>query len=543
MPPTIETSGHPAPPRTLSTEVARRIRLVRPRSVWELRGFIESVLGFRMPARPVVRGHDSPLAYLEHAFFEDRLPRDAVVWAPRGGGKTQLGAIATLLDLLFKPGIQVRILAGSFEQASKMHRYLRRMLDSEVFADLVAGRLTGRHVELVNGSRVEVLSQSEASVRGQRVHKLRCDEVELFEPPLWEAAQLITRSGACGDTLVRGSIEALSTMHRPFGLMKQLVSEASATRPDEPPGTPAPHETGSLRGPGLGPLPGVRRVFRWSVLDVLERCPDARPCATCPLWPDCGGLAKSARGFLTIDDAIQQRRRVGEHVWRAEMLCLEPARGDSVYPEFDAATHVRSFTPEADGRMLRVDGAGEAARRVERWVGGIDFGIRSPTALLWGCLDERGELFIVDEFLMHNRVTEAVAMAAAAHGAACGWPRPAWLGADPAGNGVNEQTGRSTIAVWKSAGWPIRSRGSAVQEGIAAVRSRLRTADGGSRLFIHPRCRHLVQAMIEYHYPTHRPQSLEPVKDGHDHIADALRYLVLNLDASFEVHTRRYMPG
>ena len=39
-----------------------------------------------------------------------------------------------------------------------------------------------------------VLAQSQRSVRGLRVQKLRCDEVELFDPAVWEAAQLTTRS-------------------------------------------------------------------------------------------------------------------------------------------------------------------------------------------------------------------------------------------------------------------------------------------------------------------------------------------------------------
>ena len=65
-------------------------------------------------------------------------------------------------------------------------------------------------IQLVNGSRVEVLSQSERAVRGQRVHRLRCDEVELFDPAVWDAAQLVTRSGMCGNVQVHASIETLS---------------------------------------------------------------------------------------------------------------------------------------------------------------------------------------------------------------------------------------------------------------------------------------------------------------------------------------------
>ncbi|MDY7110250.1 MAG: hypothetical protein SYC29_16600, partial [Planctomycetota bacterium] len=191
--------------------IRRAVRLVRPETEDQLHAYIKTVLGFRMPRRPLIDGHDAPFEYISHAFFEDRLPRECVVWANRGGGKTQIGAIVTLLDMLFKPGIQVRILGGSLDQSSKMYGYLKQLLEDDVFRDLVAGRITGRMVSLVNGSAVEVLSQSERAVRGHRVHKLRCDEVELFEPEVWDAAQMVTRSGMCGDTFVRASIETLST--------------------------------------------------------------------------------------------------------------------------------------------------------------------------------------------------------------------------------------------------------------------------------------------------------------------------------------------
>ncbi|MCZ6543839.1 MAG: hypothetical protein O6768_09250, partial [Planctomycetota bacterium] len=87
--------------------VRRALRLVGPATSNQLHAYIRVVLGFDIPRSSLAPGNDAPFAYVEHAYFEDRLSRDCVVWANRGGGKTQLGAIATLLDMLFKPGIQV----------------------------------------------------------------------------------------------------------------------------------------------------------------------------------------------------------------------------------------------------------------------------------------------------------------------------------------------------------------------------------------------------------------------------------------------------
>ena len=145
-----------------------------------------------------MRWHQTPLDYLAHSFLEGcgqdaSAGGDAVIWACRGGGKTMLGAVATLLDLLFKPGIQVRILGGSFEQSEKMYGYLRSLVQRH-FDHLLAAPPTHRRLVLKNGARVDVLAQSDRSVRGQRVQKLRCDEIELFDPGVWQAAQLTTRS-------------------------------------------------------------------------------------------------------------------------------------------------------------------------------------------------------------------------------------------------------------------------------------------------------------------------------------------------------------
>jgi hypothetical protein len=494
-------------------ERRRTLRLLEPRSPDQLYAYITHILGFRMPRRPISPGSSAPFEYLCQAYFEDRQPRDLVVWANRGGGKTQLGAIATLLDMLFKPGIQIRILGGSFDQSSKMHQYLRRLLMNEVFADFVEGQFTGTHVQLVNGSRVEVLSQSQRAVRGQRVHKLRCDELELFEPDVWEAAQLVTRSGDCCGRYVHGSIEALSTMHLRHGLMQSLVEN-----PQQP-----------------------RRILRWNVLDVLERCPPQRSCESCALWIDCRGRAKNpaVNGFLRIDDAIAQIGRVGNATWQAEMLCAQPDSSDAVFPEFDSAVHV---IDEETEMKLRND---------YRIIAGIDFGYRAPTVLLWAALDERDCLTVIEEMVLREHTSEEFIAVAKQRMSERALPWPVWIGADPAGHSRNEQTGVSTIALWKRAGFAMRTRNLGIETGVMAVRRRLKRGDGAITLRIASRCPHLIEAVRHLHYPppgrgarrTSDPPTT-PVKDGHDHACDALRYMITNLDDSgHTTRQRTYLGG
>lgn len=502
-------SPRSVPVPTITTRPTTAAPWPTPGSPEALHRWIRTQLGISIARTSLLAGSCAPFDYLTHAFFEGRVPgaapgaqpaRDAVVWANRGGGKTFLGALATLLDLVFKPGIEVRILGGSLEQSRRMLEHLHRFTQSESIAPLVAGRFTRSRLRLTNGSRAEVLAQSHTSVRGTRVQKLRCDEVDLFDRQVWEAAQLTTRSLACpgpwGDT-VGGAVECLSTMHRPMGLMWDLV--ASAT-------------------PRSRPVPGAdRTLFRWGIVDALERCGPEEDCHACALQPECQGRAKDPQrqdaGHIARGDALAMKRRVSLAAWESEMLCLRPNRSHAVYPEFDASVHVsgeRSGQHAASGTL----------------VAGMDFGLRSPTVILWATVDDDGVVRITDEHVREgwtlDRHIERLHRA--------GRPKPAWIGIDPAGLSRNDQTGRSNATALRQAGLVVRARRTDLHAGIALVRARLQPASGGPRLFIHPRCSRLIECLQRYHYPQDRPESLDPVKDGHDHACDALRYLVINLD-------------
>ncbi len=516
----------------------------RPRTPDQLHLWLREHLEIDLPRESVIDGHTTPFAYVAWTFFDastepvvkgDPLAGvpDAVVWANRGGGKTFLGAVATTLDLLFSPGIEVRILAGSMDQAQRMHAHLRRFFAGAALAGLLDGRVTDKRLRLVNGSVVELLAQSQTSVRGTRVQRVRCDEVELFDPDVWDAVQLTTRSKTCGGRLVRGSIECLSTMHVPHGLMHRLVAEARE---------------------------GKRKLFKWGVVDVLDRCGTERPCGmqsepptvegreggavvalpvltsgtaarVCKLWEECRGRAKARAGnetgvgvgHVAIEDAIGMKGRVSRSVWEAEMLCLRPKRDDAVLPEFETKIHVVREVPGVEG-----DKADEARLR---WVGGMDFGYRSPAVVLWAAVDELGRVWVVDERVRKGQTVAEHAQAI--HKAI--WPRLAWIGADPAGNAVNEQTATSAVQVLRAAGHVVRTSRLPVARGLELIRQRLRPADQragevGPGLFIHERCKGLIESLERYHYPEKDAESTEPVKDGFDHAVDALRYMIQNLD-------------
>jgi hypothetical protein len=512
-----------------------------------LHAWLRTKLGFSISRRPLVAGHQAPFDYLCHAFFEGRIfgesagqpaswrSPDCIVWANRGGGKTWLGALATLLDLLFKPGIQVRILGGSLDQSLRMRASLCGFLEHDALAEVErhvgARRITIFHDrETRVKSIVEVLAASQTSVRGTRVQKLRCDEVDLFDPEVWEAAQLVTRSMPCEEgpwgKTIRGSVEALSTMHRPFGLMWTLVGPQEKRARERKVGRAEESMSRALRP-----------TFRWGVLDVLEFCTDEHTCSTCILYEECAGRAKTERapqsaGHIPVADAIAQKARVSRDTWESEMLCLRPSRGDTVYPAFDAATHV----------------VGDPVAPFERYIGGMDFGYRNEGALLLAGIDRDGGVTVLREFVRRGvRLDDYIAtLQRWLDTGVADRAKFEFLGVDPAGAAECQQSGASNIQILRDRGFKVRTCKSDIHRGVLTVRGRIDpTSDGAPagtppRLLVHHSCTRLIECLTRYKYNPDRPDDLNPMKDGHDHAPDALRYMIVNLDKSATATCEHY---
>jgi len=298
-----------APPNSMTTrEIAQWVEYHRAEgfdSPEELLTFIEVFWGVHIPRAKVCPDHTPPAEYIINSFFET--VRDSVCWANRGGGKTFNGALVTWLDSLFKSHCETKILGGSGEQSLRMYEQILSLL-TPPFQHLVDGEALRTRTHLVNGSNIQILTASTKSVRGPHPQKLRLDEIDEFEDRIYEAALLIPKS-AMG---IRASVQIYSTMHKAYGLMNRVVTEAA--------------ESGY-------------RIFKWCVFDVMEKC-TGRDCTICALQEDCQGRARNADGFYPIEDAISAKRKVSQQTWESEMLCRMPSQEGLIYKEFDISVHV-----------------------------------------------------------------------------------------------------------------------------------------------------------------------------------------------------------
>jgi len=472
-----------------------------PKDREELRRVVEDIFGITVPDAGMCPHHDTPMDYLQRSFFRQE---DLLVWASRGGGKTMLAAIATLLDGLFHSPADVLVLGGSFDQSDRLGDYIRAFLLKR--PELVEGRMTRERIRLVGGSQIRVVAQSQRAVRGHHVQKIRCDEVDLFNEDVWQAVQFATRSrlpdaradcrGRSAGRLVRGSIEVLSTLHRAGGLMHRLVQRVGA-------GDPRPATTGSQ-------TPAGYRMVRWCLWEVIERCPPSRSCADCLLADDCLGVARNGDGFFRIDDAIAIKARSSRSAWEAEMLCLGAQRDWLVFQEFSPARHVG------------------AARYVPEWplYRAVDFGYRSPLVCLWVQVSPDGRVIVIDEYVQTERPLTHHAAEMLRRD-----PGPVEMTyVDPAGRQRESTSGKACTEILQAGGIPCVWRASNIADGLELIRSVLAPAAGAGRLLIDPRCTRLIEAFGNYHYPP--PGSSadpeKPVKDGPDHLIDALRYFFVN---------------
>jgi hypothetical protein len=481
----------------MANRIYESLRRTRPITKQDLKNYIRVFLAIDVPDRRICPEHNSPIDYLWHSFncdFARPKPAngDCVVWANRSGGKTDLAAIATLLDCVFKPACQVRILAGSEDQAGRMYQYLTNFLYNG-FEKFLDGPVRKTGCKFLNGSAVDVLTQSQTSIRGQHFQKLRCDEVELFDPDIFNAAKFTTLSS----NNIIAAMESISTMHKPYGLMQKLVSSSISNQQSK-----------------------ISNLFKWCIWESIERCTD-RNCSTCPLWSDCAGKAKQAVGYLKIDDCITQMRRSSRAAWEAEMLCIKPNLENVVFDQFDPAIHVKHVDYDANLPMYR----------------SLDFGFANPFVCLWIQVDNEGVIRVIDEYV-RSRVTIDI------HAAELKNRTPGNVVAtfcDPAGAGANDVTGTSAVRELRSLGINVRYRRSGIAEGIELIRRAIHDGSGQSRLVVSPRCSRLIEALTCYHYPDTPASDELPLKDGlYDHPIDALRYFFINYANNINKPVSRY---
>ena len=283
----------------------------------ELAWFLERYLGIRIPDKRICPEHHAPFLFVADVFLGRVV--DAVVWSCRSGGKSLNAALLTFLDSHFRPMRDTRVLAGSFYQGKQVYDATLDFWQKPEWHQFLASELTKSETLLKNGSGYEVLTASQRSVRGPHPQRLKLDEIDELARDLYDAAlsQPQSRHG------IPASVIMTSTMHRPFGLMQEVIENR--------------HKM-------------ALTLYRWCFLEVIERCDDVCEKVQdpksidrgkhCSLWEDCQGRAHDAVGYYAVEDVRKKKAQLPRDTWQSEWLVKRPTARDMVYdPEdLEAAT-------------------------------------------------------------------------------------------------------------------------------------------------------------------------------------------------------------
>lgn len=213
--------------------------LPAPQNDDELWCAVRDTFGIELPRRKVCAHHSPPFQAFADAYFA----RSSVsVWkASRGfGGKSLLLALLGLCESVFL-GAKVNILGGSGEQSERVLNYIngeempnafwnypdapRHLIiggsESEI-ADNAKG-VTKKMIKLTNGGYLKALMASSRSVRGPHPQRLRLDEADEMELPIFDSAlgQPMKRFG------IDDQVVASSTHHYANGTMTEILKRAS----------------------------------------------------------------------------------------------------------------------------------------------------------------------------------------------------------------------------------------------------------------------------------------------------------------------------
>ena len=189
-------------------------------------------------------------------------------------------------------------------------------------------------------------------------------------------------------------------------------------------------------------------------------------------------------------------------------------------------------------REVHVISSFDDSRAVE-WFAAMDYGFTHYTVVLLGCLDGDGNMFIVDEHAerlwLPQRHAPAIVAMLSRHQISSRRLEISDLKRFVAGADVfSKQSDGSTVASqYAKLGITLRCANTERVNGWAEILHRLGEPNVGiaARLFIHERCRRLVECLPALQHDPNRPEDVLKVDadddgNGGDDAADALRYLV-----------------
>jgi len=340
-----------------------------------------------IPTRRICQGHNAPMEFYGDAYFGQDINGNPVgnqfLHTNRNGGKTlllgTLSQVATYHKGRGKYPLNIVNAAAIEDQAKKCLSYSASLWGQPEFIPHVGKKgILKTGIFLPNGSSLEIKTATFSGMNSPHVPWLHIDEWELWDWVVGQQGFSIPKTMGPH----RAATRIVSTQKFALGNMQKFKAEAAQK--------------------GF-------KSYKWCIWETIEGCKD-RSCSSCPIfsWPDaqggelCGGRAKHAVGFYSIDDFIDKVLMLDRKTLKEEWLCTRPSRQGLVYgDEYNEDLHViRQRIPYTPGLPIEI---------------AIDQGFTNPFAVLF-IQDNPGkdQTRFIDELYERGRIPEEMGRLTAA---------------------------------------------------------------------------------------------------------------------------------
>jgi len=209
-------------------------------------------------------------------------------------------------------------------------------------------------------------------------------------------------------------------------------------------------------------------------------------------------------GNVPQEEIDAARSDLDERSFRQEFMATFEEYAGRIYYSFEPKQNVVEFAQDIP-RTLYI---------------GMDFNIDPMSAVIF--VKNNEVLWAIDEVRIFssntNEMIDEITSRYPNHRYIC-FPDPAGRQRKTSANGVTD------IRILQNAGWTVKARNkhTPIRDRINSVNSRL-CADSQERfLFIDPKCKHTIEGLTKQVY---KEGTMQPEKDGLDHMMDALGYCV-----------------
>jgi len=218
-------------------------------------------------------------------------------------------------------------------------------------------------------------------------------------------------------------------------------------------------------------------------------------------------------GFVSPEEVNKQMNILDERTFNQEFNADFITSGNRVWYNFNRDEHVRPYyTKDAEGNM-----PGTPKVIYTGW----DFNIDPMSVVIFV---RHGDIIhAIDEIrIFGSNTDEAIEELNSRYPKSKIYAYP-----DPASRQRKTSAGGKTdLSILKNAGYIVKApnRHNAIRDGVNAVNSKLKTANGKTTFFVDPNCRNLIDGLEKHNY---KPGTTIPDKStGYDHMMDAMRYYI-----------------